>query len=73
MAKSLSPLKTENGVTSWDVHPNDKYLVTGVDRSLKRFRMESTNFSFLRHINLWRGTKWLIRNGKRFKISTVYN
>lgn len=73
MPKSLSPIKTENGVTSWDMHPDDKYLVTGVDRNGKRFRIEGNHWSYLSHINLWRGTKWLIRNGKRYKISTVFN
>jgi len=65
--------KTESGLVYWDKLPGDKYLATGIDRNGKRFRIESGSWEYIRCINIWRGNKWLCRNGKREKIQSVYN
>ena len=56
----------------WDSEPGDKFLVTGVTRDGKRFpAIETVDWWNAKHINLYRGTKWLVRNGKRYKIAEV--
>ncbi len=69
----MNPITFANGQASWSSRPGDSFLITGKDRNGKRFRIESISWRYTVGINLWRGTKWLIRDGKRFKISTVYN
>ena len=70
----MNPLtKHKDGSVSWDSLPEDRYLATGVCRDGKRFRTMSADYKFIRGINLWRGTKWLLRNGKRYKLQSVYN
>jgi hypothetical protein len=66
-------IKNKDGTLAWDSIQGDRFLATGVDRYGKRFRTTSVHFNFLRCINLWRGTKWLVRNGKRYKLYSVYN
>lgn len=68
-----SPIKKQDGVTTWEQVNGDKYLVTGVDRNGKRFRITTESWPYARGINLWRGNKWLLRDGRRFKISTTLN
>lgn len=51
----------------------DTFLVTGVNRDGRRFRIKTTSAQLAMGINLWRGSKWLVRNGKRKLISRVYN
>ena len=63
----------ENGSATWTHQDGDKYLATGVDRNGRRFRKESDQWFYIRCINLWRGTKWLVRNGRRHRICAVYN
>lgn len=55
----------------WNHKEGDKYLVTGVDRSGKRFRLCYTNWVMAQGINLWTGCRWLIRDGKRYLINRV--
>jgi hypothetical protein len=68
-----NPIEIVGGSASWTHEKGDEYLVTGVDRSGKRFRRACASWALARGINLWRGTKWLVRNGKRYKISTTTN
>lgn len=51
----------------------DSYIVTGVDRDGKRFRKSYTNPHFALAINLWNGSVWQVRDGKRKLIKRVYN
>ena len=70
----MNPItKNTDGTIAWDSMQGDRFLATGVDRYGKRFRTTSVDFKFIRCINLWRGTKWLVRNGKRYKLYSVYN
>lgn len=65
--------RSTNGYTQWNHLPTDKYMATGVDRNNKRFKIVSDSYDYIRGLNLWRGTKWLIRNGKRHRIQSVTN
>lgn len=66
-------LRSENGYLQWNHLPTDQYMATGVDRNNKRFKIVSNSYDYIRGINLWRGTKWLLRDGKRHRIQSVFN
>jgi hypothetical protein len=65
--------KTENGQVTWIHQENDEYLVTGRLTNGRRFRVSTKNWTYAKAINVYRGNKWLIRNGKRYKIQSIYN
>lgn len=72
----MSPFTKDptTGQVSWKHQPGDRYLVTGVlYQSEKRFRHDFHNWRLAEGINLWRGSKWLIRDGKRYLICRVRN
>lgn len=62
-----------DGSVSWECTLNDKYVVTGVTVDGKRFKKTFDDWRMARSINLYRGTKWLLRDGKRYKLQTVNN
>jgi hypothetical protein len=49
------------------------YIVTGIDRSGKRFKREYDDAFWAMRINLWRGNVWQVIDGKRKRIKSVYN
>lgn len=50
------------------------FIVTGTDRSGKRFKIQTSNYMHAMCINLWRGSVWaLLDSGKRKKLKTVIN
>jgi len=49
----------------------DKYLVTGITVSGKRFRIKTDNPIHAFGINLYQGTVWLLRRGKRKMLKRV--
>lgn len=51
----------------------DTFAVTGIDRWGKRFCIKTKSHIFAMGINVWRGSRWLVRDGKRKLISRVYN
>lgn len=54
--------------------PHPTYLITGIDCRGKRFRKNcGTNQTYALAHNVWRGTLWAVRNGKRKKIHTWWN
>ena len=53
--------------------PEVKYIVTGIDRNNKRFRLTYKNKMMALSINLWRGSVWESIDGKRKLIKRVYN
>jgi hypothetical protein len=63
----------ENGGASWTQEAGDQYVATGVDRSGKRFVFTGSNWRHIKCINIWQGSRWLLRNGKRFLIERVCN
>lgn len=69
-----SPFTHEpDGQVSWSPQPDDSYIVTGVTRAGKRFRFTTTKWPLASAINLYVGTKWLVRNGRRYAIQRIYN
>ena len=50
-----------------------KYIVTGVDRRGKRFVIASSIFLYAMSINLWKGSVWEVKEGKRVLIKRVHN
>lgn len=69
----LSPFSKSNGLKCWQARSTDSYLATGRDRSGKRFSIMSARWSHCSCINVWRGNKWLIRDGKRHHIQSIQN
>jgi hypothetical protein len=65
--------KNSDGTISWTHLPSDYYVATGTTRDGKRFRTASFAWKWISGINLWRGNKWLVRNGKRHKLVSVVN
>lgn len=57
----------------WEQLDGDAYLVTGLDRAGKRFRIKTSNWAHARGINVWRGSKWLVRAGKRYLVQRITN
>lgn len=52
----------------------DTYHITGLlVNSKKRFKKTSDNPHYALSINLWRGSVWQVRDGKRKLIKRVYN
>jgi hypothetical protein len=66
-------IRHPNGSIEWTPMTGDSYLVTGVDIEGRRFRMTCQTWSHARCINLWCGSKWLVRNGRRHLILRVSN
>jgi hypothetical protein len=62
-----------NGRVEWDHKEGDVYIATGITVDGKKFKMESKSWWYINGINLYRGTKWLKRDGKKYKIQAVYN
>jgi hypothetical protein len=58
---------------SWTAMEGDQYLVTGIDRRGRRFRIATSNWLHAQGINVWRGSKWLVRAGRRHLIQRIYN
>lgn len=50
-----------------------QYKITGVTRNGKRFRIITDNSTYARGINLWRGTKWELRDGHWRVLVRVWN
>ena len=59
---------------SWEQQDGDIYVATGVDTRGKRFKaIKSKSWFHISCINLYRGNKWLQRDGKRYLIESVWN
>jgi hypothetical protein len=63
------PITKVNGRAEWEHLDGDSYLVTGVDRNGKRFTIRASSWRYASGINVWRGNKWLVRDGKRYLIT----
>lgn len=60
-------------MTTWTHEQGDSYLVTGVDRRGRRFAIRCATWLHASGINVWRGSKWLLRDGKRKLLQRVSN
>lgn len=68
-----SPFKLRGIQKTWDAMPGDTYEITGVDCYGKRFKRAGMTWAYCQACNIWCGTRWLRRNGKRHKIQEVFN
>lgn len=74
MHTSAHPIaRLSSGACTWVSEPGDKYLVTGINRNGRRFRISSTTWAHARCVNIFQGTRWLVRNGRRYRIQCVTN
>jgi hypothetical protein len=71
--KSKSPIIKDGPQKGWTHLDGDQYAVTGIDREGKKFSLLYPDWQTAQSINVWRGTKWLIRDGKRYVIQRIYN
>jgi len=71
--KIKSPIIKDGPQKGWTHLEGDRYAVTGTDVKGKKFSLEFDNWPQAQGINLYRGTKWLIRDGHRHIITRVYN
>jgi hypothetical protein len=51
----------------------DGYHITGVDCKGRRFKKVTSHIHYALAHNVWRGTLWQVRGGKRTKIHGWYN
>lgn len=74
MSKTETPVFFREGHAVWTELPGDSYVVTGVLTSGRRFpAIHCQDWRHARGINLYRGSKWLVRDGKRYLIQRVWN
>lgn len=71
MSKSIQAVTGLVNQRSWWPLEGDSYLVTGVDRRGKRFAVRSTSWFHARGINLWHGSRWLVRDGRKILLTRV--
>jgi hypothetical protein len=57
------------GVRSWETKHGDSYVVTGIDRNHRRFVRHCRSWFEAENIVLWTGSKWLLREGKRYLLA----
>jgi hypothetical protein len=63
-----------DGSVAWEAMPGDRYEITGTDRDGRRFTLGPyERWQHARCYNIWRGTFWLVRGGKRHAIMRVTN
>ena len=69
-----SPIKDTPLGQQWLPEKGDVYVVTGVLVNGSRFKpIRTASWPYARGINLYRGSRWLERDGKRYLINRVYN
>lgn len=68
-----SPITRADGRATWTHQEGDAYLVTGTLYAGGRFSLRTSSWAHASGINLWNGTRWLLRGGRRFKINTTTN
>lgn len=68
----MSDVDRKDGQASWVQLAGDLYVVTGTDVNGKRFRISTGNWRYADGINVFRGSIWLLRKGKRSLIRRVF-
>lgn len=69
----IYPFYHRGGRKCWNSLPGDMFHITGVDRGGKRFKIVTSNWIHASSINVWRGTRWLVRGGRRYVIQRIHN
>ena len=57
----------------WTHRTGDRYIATGVDLRGRRFRISSESMRYIEGINVYRGSKWAERDGKRTLLDRIFN
>ena len=65
--------KNPDGTKSWKSEKGDYYEITGIAKNGCRFSRTTASWIHANGINLWHGSVWLVRNGKRHLIKRVTN
>ena len=69
----MSPITHTINGAEWTSKAGDLYKVTGVLVNGKRFKpIVTSNWFHANCINLYKGTKWLMRDGKQYLIVRSY-
>ena len=68
---SPTSITRQGGQVMWTHEKGDWYLVTGVDCKGKRFTRRADSWLYASSINIWRGSRWLLRDGKRILLERV--
>ena len=64
----------DDGTISWQPRPDDVFVITGTYSNGARFRpFRTRHWSYAQGVNLYRGTIWLERDGRRKRIRQVWN
>lgn len=58
---------------TWTHQAGDRYLVVGELRNGAKFRDEYANPHYAMAINLYRGRVYVVRDGRRWLLKTVWN
>jgi len=66
-------VRNPDGTVSWTPQEGDTYLVTGTAGNGRRFRRVCPSWAYANGINLLRGSRWLLRGGRRYRINTTVN
>lgn len=62
-----------DGTAEWEHQEGDIYCATGILRNGKRFQaIRSPLWAYINGLNLFNGSKWLERNGKRYRIQRIF-
>lgn len=59
---------TPHGYRTWKTLDGDMYLVTGFDKHGERITLTTVNWTHASKLKLFRGSKWLLRDGHRYLI-----
>lgn len=66
-------IQRTGGRITWTHRAGDRYAATGVLRNGRRFRIVSASWRYINRINVWQGSKWLLRDGRRYRLQSVSN
>lgn len=73
MRPNDNPITRAEGKATWAHQKGDTYIVTGRDREGRRVSRSFTSWGMASCINIWHGSKWLERDGRRWLIQRVCN
>ena len=71
--KPVNPITRTNGTASWMAKAGDSFVVTGTRTDGKRFTIHTKHWWHARGINVWHGSKWLLRDGRKWLIQRITN
>ena len=71
--KRTNPFTLKDGKKYWEHQAGDYYAVTGVTARGKRFSVQCSSWAHARGVNVYKGNKWLVRNGRRRLIQSISN